>query len=260
MKSVNANQTRLLRTGKALFLVSVMILLQSCSSSRMGKIELSGESQYMKLFPPQAFKKPVTIAGKAKIEFSRYRFRGIFRLKYDGELVEIAFDHSSVFGAVKEEGSIFISKGQIAVLDEKRGKFYDGEVSKRLIRDATGADIASSDIMLALMLRHPRYSKLDIQNVARGGGRWEIQGAYLDRKLTILGEESLGPVRFDICESGDLWCFTVVYDYGGQVAEGDYPQEIVISKRDGSVRIVLQIDKVTDNEPFAIGSSDAELK
>jgi len=259
VKSVNANRMKLLRTGKVLCLVPVMFLLQSCASSQMRDIELSGESQYLRIFPPRTFKKPVTIAGRAKIEFSRYRFRGLFRLKYDGVLAQIDFDHSSVFGAVKEEGSVFISNGRITFLDQKRGKLYNGEVSNKLIKDTTGADITASDIMLALLFRHPHYSKLDIQAASTGGERWKLKGAYMDRKLTISGEEGLGPVRFDICQADDLWCFTVAYDYGRRVAAGDYPEEIVIFKRDGSVRIVLEIDKVTEDSELSFSLSDFGL-
>ena len=228
---------------KTIFVLSIVFLLQGCGA-KMTAIPVSDADDYDRIFPGLKCGGPLVITGKAKLEFSRYRFRGVFRLEYEEETIRIDFDHSSLFGAVKEEASIFIGQEGITVFDQKRAEYYDEAASGELISGAVGGYVLPSDIFLALLLERPRFSELHSIKGSGDDGRWKISGIYKAKEIEFLGEKSTGPVLLKLRDVDDMWGFSVFYSYSEDDKYCGYPKEITIKTDDGSARITLDIVSV----------------
>lgn len=236
---------RMTMKGKALCAVSLLLVFYSCSSGGLRNLPVSEEPFVEEKMAGYFSRNPVLVSGKAKLEFSRYRFRGVFRLESDENGARIDFDHSSMFGAVKEEGSVFISTNGISVFDNKRGTFYDGEASENLVSDAAGVRVLPEDLLMALLLDLPGFADLDSLKTYSDGDAWRVTGLRGDRRIDIAGERKSGPVLLEICGADGSWCFSASYRYGSSPKTIVYPEKIVIRKNDGSVRINMDIEKVS---------------
>lgn len=225
---------------KTIFLLSLLFLLQGCGA-RMTAIPVSDAEDYDRIFPDLKCSGSFVITGKAKLEFSRYRFRGVFRLEYEEETVRIDFDHSSLFGAIKEEASIFIGKEGITLFDQKRAEYYDEDASGGLISEAVGGSVLPSDIFLALLLERPSFLGFHSLKASGDDGKWKVSGIYKGREVEYSGEKSTGPLVLKLYDIDDLWGYFVSYSYSEDDRYCGYPKEITIKTEDGSVGINLDI-------------------
>ncbi|HMA77371.1 MAG TPA: hypothetical protein VKO43_08685 [Candidatus Krumholzibacteriaceae bacterium] len=186
------------------------------------------------------------VSGKARFELSRYRFRGVFRMQYENQNLRIDFHHSSMFGALKEEASVFIGKDGITLFDQKRGQYYDEERTDKLIGDAVGGRVEPSDILLALLLDMPAFNEINkLRAYAGSGGAWKIKGIYRNRKVEFSGDNESGIEALSIGDSDGRWRGIVFYSYpgGGDNCCG-YPEDITIRTADNSLRVNLDVQNV----------------
>ena len=228
---------------KTVFVIFLIFLLQGCAP-RMTALDMSGADDYDRILNCPAPEDHFTASGKAKLKFSRYRFRGVFRMEYKNGNLRIDFDHSSLLGAVKEEASIFIGKEGINVYDQKRDEFYNADASDKLIRDAVDGSVRPSDIILALLLKCPEFSEISSVKASSDNDKWKVGGIYNGREIEYKGKKGTAPAALVLNASDDLCGFSVYYRYAAGNKGGRYPEEITIRKEDGSVRVKLDIKSV----------------
>ncbi|MDZ7860034.1 MAG: hypothetical protein U5O15_05120 [Candidatus Krumholzibacteriota bacterium] len=212
----------------------------------MKPASLSTPDDYNRLLIRPDLGEKFVVSGRARLEFSRYRFRGVFRMQYENQILRIDFDHSSMFGALKEETSVFIGKEGITLFDQKRGQYYDEERTDKLIRDAVGGSVEPSDIFLALLLDLPAFSEINnLRAYTERGGGWKISGIHRKREVEISGNNKSGIEALSIGDVDGMWKGLVFYSYpgGGDNFRG-YPDDIAIRTADNFLRVNLDVQNV----------------
>jgi hypothetical protein len=222
------------------FLLLLIILLQGCGSSSIGTVPVRNREDYYDIYPGFAAGDTASASGRARIEFENYRFRGKFRYRRKGGNLRVDFTHSSLLGAVEAEGTLFISPEGIILFDQKEGRLYRNDQCARMIEEAVGAAVEPGDVMLALQLSYPGYPEIVTAETAAEGRRWKLICICRSRELELSGEQ---PGRLDLLKirrTDGEWSFEIGYHYGS--FGGHYPERIVITGSDESVRITLKVE------------------
>jgi len=217
----------------------MIMLMSSCAAHvRQASIRpCSGELHDP--FPPYGEGRRVSIAGRVKIVLPAYRVRGICRIRGDegGRLV-IDFEHSSLFGAYREEATIVLDNGGMAIFDHERGIVYDTEESLSMLGDDIAFDLYPDDIAYALLLKVPGCDAIEGLAVETEGGRWRLSGVWRGRDIEMEGRGACGAERFVICANDKTDCYIIKYRNN----EGArYPKGIEMVRAGGEERIRLEI-------------------
>ncbi|MCK4237458.1 MAG: hypothetical protein KAX38_10095 [Candidatus Krumholzibacteria bacterium] len=206
---------------------------------------MSCESEFPYLFSVGGAEEGLSIVGKARMELPRYRVRGIFNFRYltSGDL-RIDFRHSSLFGAYREDVSIFIHDGEMSIYDHERGNFFGNDSSLAIIGRSLGFEIYPDDILYALLLETPECSGIVSLNAESYGGDWTLTGEWRGRWINISGKKGEGTLRFRQCRDDGRGCYLIRYSYAGREGTIRYPKKIVLTRENGTERVSIEIKKL----------------
>jgi hypothetical protein len=235
-----------------LYIIAVMLVISSCAAPiRHGSVgPCTGELPAP--FPPFGEGRGVSIAGRVKIVLPKYRVRGRCRIwgEETGRLV-IDFEHSSLFGAYREEATIVIQNGDMTIFDRERGVIYGTEESLSMLGDEIAFDLYPDDIAYALLLNVPECDAIEGLTVESDGARWRLSGAWRGRNIGMEGRGGEGVERFVICANNKNDCYTINYRRSGGAA---YPSELEMVRNGGVERIYLEVIEAQSVSPAGVGT------
>ncbi len=242
---------------KMIYYILVISVTASCTSGKSGYISLSCEDEFPALFSRCASCEGLNITGKVRIDLPKYRVRGVFKVWYapEGNL-RIDFHHSSLFGAVREDASIFIAGGAISIFDRERGRFFGHDSALALIGNNFVFDIYYNDLLAALLLEPPDCEGLDSMSFNGRRGEWILEGLWRDRPVRVTGERDRGVSEFRICREAASGCYVIRYFYDGEGRR--YPERIVLTRQYGAEKVSIDITEVSE-ESFAPQVFDLDM-
>ena len=190
-------------------------------------------------FSPGFGGRSVSILGRAKIVMPKYRVRGICRIRSEpsGGLV-IDFEHSSLFGAYREDATIILEGGELLIIDRERGLVYENDASLSMLGSKLAFELFPDDLRYAMLLEAPSCDVIEELATDSHHDRWRLTGAWRDRDIEIEGRSGYGPERFVLCDKAKTDCYIIRYRYN---RDGVYPRSIELVKEGGEERIDLEI-------------------
>jgi hypothetical protein len=205
-------------------------------------MEVPCDESFETLISPVKVGEGIEIVGKLRLDLSRYRIRGLMRIAYfPGEsTARIDFRHSSLFGALEAEVTI-LAGDSLAIYDRGSGKYLGNDSSLTLVRDETGVNIASDDILIALLLVFPRCAEMRSVSVSRAEETWRLQADWRDRRIEMHGERGTGTHEFKQCFAGDTGCYRI--SYGTPMASSNlaYPSWVTLRRDNRNERATFEV-------------------
>ena len=184
------------------------------------------------------------IRGRLRIDLPKYRVRGLCTIRSTpGGDIRIDFHHSSLFGAYREDATIFLRDGELGILDRGRGLFFGNDSTLALLRDNIGCEVFPEDIQLLLLLGTFACTEIGSPDVRFSGSDWSLSGVWRGRNVEIEGHGDGGPARLRYCWNHDTLCYTVSYEYLDETPAA-YPSGITVVREYGSERLVLNVRDV----------------
>jgi hypothetical protein len=191
------------------------------------------------------------IRGSVRIDLPRFRVRGICTIRANpaGD-VRIDFHHSSLFGAYREDASVFVRRGRIGILDRERGAFFGNDSTLALLRDYLEFNVMPDDLAYLLLFVDPDCAGItDARFTAESGrreesGDWRLQGSWRDRAIEIEGQAAGEPIRFRQCRSNGTHCYIARYEYSGDDIDCRYPAAVTLESEYGSRRLSMAVRDV----------------
>jgi hypothetical protein len=190
-------------------------------------------------FSPYGEGEQISIVGRAKIVLPKYRVRGICRIHSEpsGGLV-IDFEHSSLFGAYREDATIMLEGEELLIIDRERERMYGNDESLSILGSQLAFDLFPDDIRYALLFAVPDCAEIDDLVVDSHDGRWSLSGEWRGRNIEMEGRGGLGPERLTLCTKDKTDCYTISYKHDN---DGMYPRGLEMVKEGGQERIYLEI-------------------
>lgn len=181
------------------------------------------------------------IRATVRVDLPQYRVRGpcTIRSTPAGDL-RIDFHHSSLFGAYREDATIFIRHGKIAILDRERDAFFGNDSTLCILRDRLDFNVVPGDIANVLLIEHPACPEISSARLHEDADSWRLTGMWRGRHIEIDGNRSGGPTRIRQCVRDVRSCYVITYEYDGGV-EGEYPSRITVSRENGAARLSLVV-------------------
>ncbi len=224
---------------KPLYLILIICLTISCATRSRYVSAPPCSAGFDTPFSPRGEGERISIVGRAKIVLPKYRVRGICRIRSDpsGGLV-IDFEHSSLFGAYREDATIVLEGGELLIIDRERDLMYDNEASLSILRSHLAFDVLPDDLRYALLLSVPACSEIEGLHTDSRNGRWSLSGEWRGRNIEIEGAGGQSPDRFTLCTKDKRICYKISYDQrAGQI----YPGSLEMVKEGSGERIYLEI-------------------
>jgi hypothetical protein len=191
-------------------------------------------TKFDSLYSHALYETPFRLLGKAKFDLSQHQLRGRFDLAVSGEgTTAFDFVSSSLFGAHREEVTLYLTTGTLRIIDRERDLFYEGEDADAYIMEILETDRSILDILSLILRNESACGRFDSMSLE--------PGKSMDKSLHIYGMESGEPVRFTISRPA------------GKVVEITWPVQMM----DGS-REILQI--TFDWRRTGDGGNDEELR
>lgn len=189
------------------------------------------------------------LSGKVRIDLPRYRFRGHCRVLHEpGGRLRIDFEHSSLFGALRERLTILVGDS-VSIVDDERGRSISGAAALDLVEEGLGERIAPDDILYALLLRSPRCIEMADPSLERRGGGYALRGLWRGREIDLRCDAERGARSFKqrFVRSGRRY----ILQYEGLLEAGEwrYPRRIRLSREGGSERISIELVDIKSFEP-----------
>jgi hypothetical protein len=233
---------------------ALIVLAQSCATLGPRPVEAPCDESFEARISPVKAGEGIEIVGKLRLDLPRYRIRGLARIAYfPGEgAARIDFRHSSLFGAVEAEATIFAGDS-LVIYDRESGTFLGSDSSLALVRDETGADVAPDDILVALLLAFPRCAEMRSVSIARAGETWRLKAEWRGRRIEMRGERGKGTREFRQCFAGGAGCYTI--SYGAPMAESNlaYPRWVRLrrdNRNEQAVFELIAIKAITESPPL----------
>jgi len=190
-------------------------------------------------FSPYGLEQRVSIVGRAKIVMPKYRIRGICRIQSEPtEGLVVDFEHSSLFGAYREDATIMLEGGELIIIDRERGRMYDNDASLSMLGSELAFELFPDDIRYALLFAVPDCTEIEGLVVDSVEGGWRITGEWRGRKIEMEGHGGGGPDRLTLRAKDKNNCYIISYKYG---RDGIYPKSLEMVKEGGAERIYLEI-------------------
>ena len=190
-------------------------------------------------FSPYGEGRYVSIFGRAKIVMPKYRVRGICRIQSEpsGALV-VDFEHSSLFGAYREDATIRLEEGELLIFDRERGRMYDNDASLSILGSELTFELFPDDIRYVMLFAVPDCNSIEGLVVDSDDGRWRFTGEWRGRNIEMEGRGGYGPERLTLCSKDRDDCYTISYK---QARGGVYPSGLELVREGGEERISLEI-------------------
>ena len=198
-------------------------------------------------FSPYGRGQHVSIVGRAKIVLPKYRVRGICRIRLEpsGVLV-IDFEHSSLFGAYREDATIMLEGDELFIVDRERGRMYDNDASLSMLGSELAFELFTDDIRYALLFAVPDCTAIEGLVADSNGGRWRLTGEWRGRNIEMEGRDGCRPDRLTLCAKDKSNCYIIRYKH---TRDGIYPRGLEMVKEGGEERIYLEIIDVRFSPP-----------
>lgn len=242
-----------------IYFIFIIAIIHSCSSHSSYTGLLSCEQEFPGLFSAVHTGKGLSITGKARLELNQYRVRGICRIHYlPPDNLRIDFRHSSLFGAYKEDASIFIRAAHMAIFDRERGTFFDRDSSLAIIDRHIGFRLYPDDLICALTLTSPDCSTIGSLEMRSSEDEWQLVCEWRGRHIEIRGKEGMGPETFRQCQNDESSCYIISYSSYGEWNDIRFPKRIVLVEENGSQKIALNItdvrEEIVSRETFEVSN------
>jgi hypothetical protein len=222
----------------------VLSFIQSCAVLGPRLSPVPCEERFETLFPSAGRGEGLEIIGRIKIELPQYRIRGVCRMLYSPNgYLRLDFQHSSLFGALKEDVTVVFSDS-IVMYDRERGQTIASDSSRVILQRSFGERIEPDDILYALLLTVPQCPELADEVLREAGTRWELNARWRDRDVVIRGDSTSGPLEFRQCLAGPRRCYVIRY---GSYAHGEgfrYPRRIRLEREHAMERIELEVTSI----------------
>jgi hypothetical protein len=231
---------------KVLYLIVILLVAQSCAKRPEQRISVVPcESTLPRLFSKTWNEYHLHIRGRVRIDLPRYRVRGLCTIQSTpvGDL-RLDFHHSSLFGAYREDATIYLRNGMLGILDRERGVFFENDSTISMLRDHLEFNILPDDIAHLLLLACPDCAEIDSLRIGSGKDGWRFSGLWRGRRIEVEGRDDGEPTRFRQCVNKDSSCYVVSYEYGRDMAPERYPTRITVSREYGSERLSLVVRDV----------------
>lgn len=223
----------------SVYIILIAIVMGSCAAPMryLSAPPCGGESKVP--YSPYGMDRQVSIVGRAKIVMPKYRVRGICRIRSgpSGGLV-IDFEHSSLFGAYREDATIILERGELTIIDRERGRLYDNDASLSMLGSELDFELVPDDLCYAMLFAAPDCDAIEGLAVDSGNGRWRLTGEWRGRDIEIEGRGGYGPERIRLCAKNKGNCYIISY---GHTRDGVYPGKLELVKEGGEERIALEI-------------------
>ena len=205
---------------KFVYLLVMMSVVQSCAKYAAQRAEsFPCGSALPGLFLKGRGERHLHIRGRVRMDLPRYRVRGLCTIRSTpGGDIQIDFHHSSLFGAYREDATIFLRDGKLGILDRERDLFFGNDSTLALLRDNLECDVFAEDIALLLLLDSFDCAEIGSCDVRYTGNDWRLSGVWRGRNVEIEGRDEGGPTRLRYCWHKDTLCYTVRYKYDDETS------------------------------------------
>jgi hypothetical protein len=190
-------------------------------------------------FTPYGDGRQGSIVGRVKIVLAKYRVRGICKIwsEASGRIL-IDFEHSSLFGAYREDAAIMLDGGELIIIDRERGRMYDNDESLSMLGSELAFELFPDDIAYVLLLAVPDCDAIEGLDLESDDGRWHLSGVWRGRDIEMEGRSGRGPDRLTLCSNNRTECYTIKYKYSGNWT---YPKGLEMAREGGEERIYLEV-------------------
>ncbi len=158
--------------------------------------------------------------------------------------LRIDFNHSSLFGAVREDATLIV-RDSLIIYDRESGRLIGADSSLAMLRESIGAAITPGDIVRALLLAVPTCAELEEPRLEIKGDLWTLEAVWRGRRVEMNGKTGEGPRSSRECFSGGGRCYLIDYSYARGAKGVRYPQWIRLSKEGTSESVTLEVTAVT---------------
>jgi hypothetical protein len=237
--------------------VAAALAVSSCAVTGRREAPLPCGDAHLDCMPFGASGPGCELAGKVRIDLPRYRFRGLCRILHaPGGRLRIDFEHSSLFGALRERITIFAGDS-LAILDDGGGRSMAGEAALDLVAEGLGERIEADDILFALLLAAPRCADMAGPSLERRGGAFELRGGWRGREIELRCDAEKGVRSFKQRFAASGRRYILQYDGLLEAAEWRYPRHIRLSREGGQERISIELVDIKaitpDSLEFEVG-------
>ncbi len=228
--------------------IVILLVIQSCAKYTTNWKSIPCEAELPGLFTCGVCGNSLHIRATVRIDLPQYRVRGpcTIRSTPDGDL-RIDFHHSSLFGAYREDATIFIRHGKIAILDRERDAFFGNDSTLCILRDRLDFNVVPGDIANVLLIEHPACPEISSVGLRGDADSWRLTGTWRGRHIEIDGKRSGGPTRIRQCARDVKSCYVIAYEYD-RGTEGEYPSRITVSRENGTARLSLMVRDIKGEE------------
>jgi hypothetical protein len=215
--------------------------MQSCAKYAANWKPIPCEAELPGLIACEVCENSLHIRATVRVDLPQYRVRGLCTIRSTpaGDL-RIDFHHSSLFGAFREDATIFFRHGKIAILDRERDAFFGNDSTLCILRDHLDFNVVPGDIANVLRFEHPACPEISSVRLSGDTDSWRLTGTWHERHIEIDGKRSGGPTRIKQCARNVTSCYVIAYEYN-RGAEEEYPSRITISRENGSARLSLVV-------------------
>ncbi|MBN1164290.1 MAG: hypothetical protein JXB45_06910 [Candidatus Krumholzibacteriota bacterium] len=216
--------------------ILALLLLQSCASAPPVRVPVEREDHLRGIFPPIDKGSDLVLAGKVRLDLPRYRVRGVCQILYSpGNGAQIDFTHSSLFGAYRENATIYLSEEEMVIFDHERETVWDSDSTLSLLERYFDFKVFPDDLLYILLLAVPACEMLEMDRKDASQEQYVLYGRWRGRKMELEVSGERGPLRFDLCAGNSSGCYSARYGYNR--GEGRYPSKIVLESGSGDHRL-----------------------
>jgi hypothetical protein len=224
---------------------ALIFCAQSCATFGPRRVAAPCDESIEELLSPVKAGEGIEIVGKLRLDLSRYRIRGLMRIAYfpSEGMARIDFRHSSLFGALEEEVTI-LAGDSLVIYDRGSGRYLGSDSSLALVRDETGAQVASDDILIALLFAFPRCADMRSVSVVRRGESWRLKADWRGRRIEVRGERGWGTREFKQCFAGGGSCYTITYGKPLAASNLAYPCWVRLRRDNGGEKAIFELIEI----------------
>lgn len=232
-----------------IYVIIIVSIMQSCTKDTARWKPIPCEGELPELFACDVCENSLHIRATVRIDLPQYRVRGLCAIRSTpGGDLRIDFHHTSLFGAYREDATIFLRHGKIAILDRERDAFFGNDSTLSILRDHLDFNVVPGDIANVLLFEHPACPEISSVKLVGGTDSWRLTGTWRERHIEIEGKRSGGPTRITQCALDVRSCYVIAYEYR-RGAEEAYPSRITVTRENGSARLSMEVRDIT-REPF----------
>ena len=229
------------RSTLRVVVAAAAITASSCAVTGRRAAPVPCADEHLSCLPFGASGPGCEISGRVRIELPRYRFRGLCRVVHaEGGRLRIDFEHSSLFGAVRERITI-LAGDSLVIYREGGDRSIAGDEALDIVAEGLGERIEADDLLYALLLAFPRCADAAGASLARGGGGYEFRGDWRGREIELRCDGEKGARYFEQRFAGSGRRYILRYEGLVPVGERSYPRHLRLSRDGGPEKISMEV-------------------